>query len=175
MRSGRGATDLAGIVARPVQLRDAPTIVGRLDRMPHTLRVIDRAARRIRREYDSAPCDTGLRRIAGDIWALDKPVGLHTDITEKGSRVFGCVLINDPGLVLFAENVIYDLPVGTIYHINGHRRHGALAHNRVQFGQLFAFLAWDMPADFDIEILRGDLVPSLEAFGDYRERVYVPA
>jgi len=138
------------------------------------LAVIEAAVKRVRAQYGLAPKDGGdLRKVAEDIWALDEPIGLHTDGTAPGHRVIGLVLINEPGLCLFAENVVYDLPVGTVYHIDGHRRHGALARNEVQRGKLFAFLAWDVPSQTPIAELLADLLPSLEAYAKGEVRVNI--
>lgn len=158
-----------------MKLRNAPVIVDRFGKLGgHT--VINRAAAKVRQDYINSPVDGGsLRKIAQDIWALDDPIGIHTDGTAKGHRVFGVVLINDPGLVLMYENVIYDLPVGTIYHIDGHRRHGALAHNVVQHGKLFAFLAWDVPSNSSLSELIDDVIPSLAAYADGEQRINILA
>lgn len=152
-------------------LRQAPVIVTRL-RHP----VVERAARRVRRDFPGAPTDGGaLRKLDGDIWAIDQPLGVHRDATKAYHRVFGIVLVNDPGLVLLTEDVVYDLPVGTVYHINGRKPHAALGHNGVQMGELFGFLAWDVPQRTLLADLLADLIPSLEAYGMGEARVNILA
>jgi hypothetical protein len=152
-------------------LRQAAVIVTRLR---HT--AVEEAARRVRRDFPAAPPDNGdLRKLDGDIWAIDRPLGIHRDATKAYHRVFGVVLVNDPGLVLLTEDVIYDLPVGTVYHINGRKPHAALAHNAVELGALFGFLAWDVPQRTALGELLDDLIPSLEAYARGEPRVNVLA
>jgi hypothetical protein len=151
-----------------MKLWKAPTIIDRIKSS-----AIDAAAAKVRAEFDTATTDGGdLKKLAQDIWAIDGPLGLHTDATAPKHWVFGLVLINEPGLLLFAENVLYDFPVGTIYAIDGRRRHGVLAHNRVTKG-LLAFLAWDVPRLTPVDELIADLCPSLQAWADGEERINV--
>jgi hypothetical protein len=153
-----------------VRVADAPTIITRLDRS-----AIQAAAAKVRELFPSAPYDGGeLKKLAPDVWAIDKPLGIHTDKTAAGHYVFGAVLVNDAGLLLQVDDVLHDLPIGTVYSLDGHRRHGALAHNRVAPG-LFAFLAWDVPRSTSVSDLMTDLLPSIEAWANGEERINVLA
>jgi hypothetical protein len=159
-----------------VKLWKAPAIVGNVfDIVPTwTIRsTVEKAADKIRREYDAAIKDgEGLTKIAQDIWAASKAVGIHTDGTKRGYWVFGVVLINDPGLLLLTKEVLYDLPVGTIYAIDGRSPHGALPHNEVKDG-LFGFLAWDVDKNVEVTELIADFEPSLDAWNNDIPRIDV--
>lgn len=153
-----------------MRLFEAPAIVTRLT-IPWFDNVLARAAAKIKTEYAKAPVDGGdLRKVAPDIWALNEPIGPHTDKTKAGFWVFGLVIVNEPGLVLLRENVIYDLPVGTIYALNGRRIHAALAHNEVKPG-MFGFLAWDADRNTPLDELIDDVPRSLEAWVNGEKRV----
>lgn len=156
-----------------MKLFEAPAIVTNPIANPWIAGVVDRAADKIKRLYGTAPVDGGdLRKVAQDIWALDEPIGPHTDKTKAGFWVFGVVLINEPGLVLLRENIIYDLPVGTVYALNGRRIHAALAHNGVRPG-MFAFLAWDADRNTPVQELLDSWPESLEAWVNDEPRVNV--
>lgn len=147
----------------------APTILRRW--YPKNGNFLEQAAAKVRREFDAGTPDGKiLRKLAPDIWAIDKPLPLHTDKTAAGHYVFGVVLLNDPGCVLIADGIVYDLPVGTVYTLDGHRRHGALAHNQVKPG-LLAFMAWDVKRDTDVQELLDEAGPSLLAWVNGEERV----
>lgn len=149
-------------------LREAPVIITRL-----TSPVIGRAGDRIRCDYRTAKFDGTLRRIDGDVWANEGPIELHRDGTAPRHRVIGVVLINDPNLVLFTKtNRVYDLPIGTVYHIDGRRTHGALCRNDQEKG-MFGFLAWDVPGTTQVQSLLDDLLPSLWAFANRQKRVNI--
>lgn len=149
-----------------MRLCDAPAVIARLDDL-----AIEAAAAKVRELFPSAPMDGGeLRKLAPDVWALNGPLGIHTDRTAAGHFVFGVVLVNDDGLLLCRDSVLYDVPVGTVYALDGHRRHGVLAHNRVGTG-LLGFLAWDVPRATAVDELIADLVPSLAAWAAGEERV----
>lgn len=154
-----------------MKLSDAPAIIGR--HYPKNGNYLIQAARRVRTEFAAAPNDGGdLRQIAPDIWAIDKPLGFHTDKTARGHYVFGCVITNDAGLLLCVDNVLYDAPPGTIYSLDGHRRHGVLAHNGVKPG-LLSFLAWDVLRSTHVHELVSDLPSSLLAWAKGEERIDV--
>jgi hypothetical protein len=153
-----------------MKLFEAPAIITQLTSELHR-ETIREAAERVMAEFDEAPIDNGqLRKVAPDIWALDGPLLPHTDGTKKGFWVFGLVLINEPGLVLFRENAVWDLPVGAVYSLDGRRVHAALAHNGVKHGK-FAFLAWDADRNTDVAELLADLPESLAAWVKGEERV----
>ncbi len=152
------------------RLYRAPVIVGRLDD-----RDIRTAARRVRLDYSAAPVDGGsLRKLDGDIWAMEGPLGLHVDGTAPGHRVIGVVLVNDDDLMLFQYGIVYDLPVGTIFHLQGRHKHGALPRNVCGKG-MFGFLAWDVPRDLPLDDLLEDLPLALRAYGAREQRVNVLA
>jgi hypothetical protein len=153
-----------------VRVSDAPPIITQLDRS-----LIEAAAAKVRQLFPIAPKDGGeLRKLAPDVWAIEGPLDLHTDKTAAGHFVFGVVLVNDDDLVLYRDRVLYDLPVGAVYSLDGHRRHGALAHNGIGSG-LFGFLAWDVPRTTTVAELLEDLPVSLQAWADGEERVNVLA
>jgi hypothetical protein len=155
-----------------MKLFEAPAIITHLTSELHK-QTLAEAAAKINDEYDEAEFDGGeLKKVAPDIWAIDKPLGPHTDKTKAGYWVFGLVIINEPGLVLFRENVIYDLPVGAVYALNGRRIHAALAHNGVKQGK-FGFLAWDADRNSDVAELLADLPESLAAWVNGEARVDV--
>lgn len=168
-----------------MQLKAAPVIIDQFRGRSYPFAVVMNAAARVRSEWQNAPmegpdADAGgvpdgqrLRRVAGDIWAInDSAVGLHHDKTAPRHRVFGVVLVNDPGLMLYQNQMVWDLPVGTIYHIDGRRSHGAIERNEQRTG-LFAFLAWDVPAVTPLSELIADVIPSLEAYAKGEERVNI--
>lgn len=153
-----------------MRIADAPPIITRWSR-----RFIAPAAAKVRAEFDNAPVDGGeLRKLAQDIWAIDGPLNLHTDSTAPGHYVFGIILVNDPDALLSVKGELWDAPPGTIYSLDGHRRHGLLAHNGKYEG-LCGFLAWDIPRATPVEELLEDLRASLPAWVAGEERINVLA
>lgn len=118
-----------------------------------------------------------LKQLAEDIWAINGPLGLHTDKTRKGFRVIGLVLINEPGLVLATGDGLYSLPPGTVYHIDGRAPHGALFygdHDLVnRRNGLFGFMAWDVHRHEDLERLIESIPDSMQAYANGEERIDV--
>jgi hypothetical protein len=154
----------------------APTIVARLT-LPWFENLVSRAGRHCRRLYDAAPFEDGegneLKKLAPDVWAIDKPLGFHTDSTERGHYVFGMCLINEADCKLVADNLIHDFPPGTIYTLNGHRRHGVLGYRNYDPGKLLGFLAWDVPNGTPLKELVEDLPGSINAWLNGKKRVNI--
>src|ERR1700722_15043793 len=68
----------------------------------------------------------GLTRVGDDIWFTDKPVAMHCDSTTDGLMTHGIILLNDDCHVLVYGDTVYELPVGSLYHIDGRIPHGTL-------------------------------------------------
>lgn len=165
-----------------VALRNAPVIVTRFT-LASQKAIISAAAGRIRSTWRAAPPegeavegipdDMRLRKLDGDIWALnDSAVGFHKDKTAPRHRVIGVILVNDAGLMLYQDQMVWDIPVGTVFHIDGRRTHGAIERNGNSEG-LFGFLAWDVPYNSNLEELLKDLLPSLEAYANGEKRINI--
>jgi hypothetical protein len=153
-----------------MKVSDAPSIITRLDRS-----LIEPAAAKVRREFANAPLDGGeLRKLAQDVWAIEDRLGLHTDGTAKGHYVFGVILVNDPGALLYVNGELWDAPPGSVYTLDGHRRHGLLTHNGRHEG-LIGFLAWDIPRKTLVADLLEDLIGSIPAWVAGEERIDVLA
>jgi hypothetical protein len=156
-----------------MKLREAPVICHQFD--PHAPWLRE-AADRCRRQFD---CTYGteqdkfaLRKLAEDVWAIDEPLKIHRDKTRKGFRVFGLVLVNDPGFVLFQGDAVWDLPPGVVYHIDGRADHAALAHGRCTTG-LFGFMAWDVERNSDLANLVASVPDSMTAYARGEPRIDV--
>ncbi len=93
-----------------------------------------------------APYGEPLTQVDTDIWVCDKPVAMHTDGTADGLVTFGAILLNEPEHLLIYRGRAWDIPVGTLYRLDGREMHGTVLY-RKHIGR-FAFLAWDMPADW---------------------------
>jgi hypothetical protein len=133
------------------------------------------AAAKVRAEFENAPMDGGeLRKLAQDVWAINGPLDLHTDGTAPGHYVFGVILVNDPKALLSVNGELWDAPPGTVYSLDGHRRHGLLPHNGIMTG-LCGFLAWDAPRATLVSDLLEDLIASIPAWVADEERINVLA
>lgn len=153
-----------------MKLADAPAVITRLP-----MHLIVPAAAKVRAEFENAPADGGeLRKLAQDVWAIEGPLNLHTDGTAPGHYVFGVILVNDMKALLSVNGELWDAPPGTVYSLDGHRRHGLLAHNGIKVG-LCGFLAWDVPRASPVQELIADLRASLPAWVVGEERINVLA
>lgn len=134
------------------------------------------AANRCRLDYVNTPGTEqdkfGLRKLSDDIWGINGPLGVHSDKTRKGFQVFGLVLVNDPGLVLFQGEGVCDLPVGAVYHIDGRADHAALSRNGMVSG-LFGFMAWDVDRSENLAGLIADVPEAMDAYARGIARVDV--
>lgn len=110
-----------------------------------------------------APATDELSQVAEDLWISDSYIGLHTDSTEEGKEAFGVVLLNDSGLLLYADGRLFPLPVGTLYHIDGREPHAALPRPQCPPGR-FAVLVWDMPAGTTLDAFRAEVTERLQTF-----------
>lgn len=165
-----------------MKLIDAPVIVKRFN---PALPWILAAAAETRKRFEDPPAknrqgkdqsDFPLKQLAEDIWAINGPLGIHTDKTRRGFRVIGLVLVNDPGLVLVQQEHVWRLPVGTVYHIDGRAPHGALLpieHIRTVQGALFGFMAWDVHRNETLGELVDSIPEAMQAFADGKMRIDV--
>lgn len=156
-----------------MKLKQAPVICHQFD---HTAPWLLAAGELCRRQYNCTPGTDqdkfGLRKLAEDVWAINGPMGMHTDGTRKGFRVVGLVLVNDPGLVLYQGNAVHQLPLGTVYHIDGRAKHAALAQGMRTTG-LFGFMAWDVDKNDDFAELVASMPDAMGAYSRGERRVDV--
>src|ERR1700675_949480 len=101
---------------------------------------------RLRHELPKTGIERRLCQYDSEVWVTDDPIALHSDSTAEGMVVFGLVLVNDPRYLLVSGGKAYDLPVGSLYRLDGREPHGALEY-KTPVG-CFAFLAWDMPPTY---------------------------
>lgn len=165
-----------------MRLIDAPVIAKRFKK---DLPWIQAAAEETRKRFKNPPLenrqgkdqqDMPLKQLAEDIWAINGPLGIHTDKTRKGFRVIGLILINDPGLVLVQDENVWRLPVGTVYHIDGREPHGALEpieDIRSRNGPLFGFMAWDVHRHENLEELIASIPDAMQAYANGEKRIDV--
>lgn len=170
-----------------MKLIDAPVIAGEF---PENAPWLVAAAEETRKRFVNPPTenrqgvdqrDFTLKQLAEDIWAIDGPLGIHTDKTRRGFRVIGLVLVNEIALSLATGDRIFPLPVGTIYHIDGRAPHGALipmTHHLLedenpQNKGLFGFMAWDVHRNVDLDELIDSIPDAMRAFADGEERIDV--
>lgn len=90
----------------------------------------------------------GLMQLCNDVWIARCPIGQHRDKTADDLITFGAVLLNDVEHGLIYNNTFYELPVGTLYRIDGREPHGTVRYSYPYDNYNFAFLAWDMPKTY---------------------------
>lgn len=164
-----------------MRLTDAPVIV---KNFPHTAPWLQAAAAEMRRLFADPPThnlqgvpqgDCSLKQLAQDVWAIDGPLGIHTDKTRKGFEVIGLILANDPGCVLVQGNHLWRLPVGTVFHIDGRAPHGALTWgaDTIPATGTLGFMAWDVHRHESLAELVDSIPEAMQAFADGEERIDV--